>query len=332
MNFLVGGRIVDRWPTYHQNTLKIGKDTGFGTFFPRIWRGRPLLNFSLEGTRPLRPPRFRCPWPFLRYNGSEHSEASTALKSPERLRSPGTGHTPGPGYCRLSGDAGRSPISAVTGWWTSTARWRSRPVTGGGGGGEALAIRLQYQPQSRWLAVRARVSLSAALRTVMVLNRLAADQTPFDTVRRPSHCAPWRSQWVGTNCIRIWRFPDLTRLTRARPKHACLAWFASWRHRSWAAVPSPTSIRLRGSGLGLDDLVSMPRSRRVPPARLGRSSRVWRPACWSRVHLDVRPHDEGVRAATQHSIRRRVIHTNPGCRLRGGAAGGSSIGQFWLSS
>ena len=125
----------------------------------------------------------------------------------------------------------------VTWWWTSTARWRSRPITGGGGG-EALAIRLWYQPQSRWLAIRARVSLSAALRTVMVLNRHAGDQTPFHTVRRPSHCTLWRSQWDGTNCIRIWRFTGLTRLSRARPKYACLGWFAAWRHRSWAGVPT----------------------------------------------------------------------------------------------
>ena len=61
---------------------------------------------------------------------AEHSEASLALKSPERLRRPGTGHTLGPGYCRFSGDAGRSltgdrmvdvyrevTIQADHGWW-----------------------------------------------------------------------------------------------------------------------------------------------------------------------------------------------------------------------
>ena len=57
--FLSGvGRIVGRWPTYPQNTLKIGKGTAFGPFHSRIWRKRPLLNLSLEGTRPLRPPAF----------------------------------------------------------------------------------------------------------------------------------------------------------------------------------------------------------------------------------------------------------------------------------
>ena len=34
----------------------MGKHTGFGPFYSRIWRGCLLQNFSLEGTRPLRPP------------------------------------------------------------------------------------------------------------------------------------------------------------------------------------------------------------------------------------------------------------------------------------
>ena len=54
--FFSGGRIVGRWSTYPQNTLNIRKDTGFGPLYSRIWRGRPLLNFSLEGTRPPVPP------------------------------------------------------------------------------------------------------------------------------------------------------------------------------------------------------------------------------------------------------------------------------------
>ena len=57
-DFLVGGRIVGRWPTYPQNTLKIGICIGFGPLYPRMWRGRPLLIFPLRGTRPLRPPAF----------------------------------------------------------------------------------------------------------------------------------------------------------------------------------------------------------------------------------------------------------------------------------
>ena len=56
--FLSGGRIVGRWLTYPQNTLKIGKGIGFGPLHSRIWGRRRLLNFSLEGTRPLRPPAF----------------------------------------------------------------------------------------------------------------------------------------------------------------------------------------------------------------------------------------------------------------------------------
>ena len=44
-----------------QPTPKIpqkSEDTGFGQFYPRICRGRPLLNFSLEGTRPILPLAF----------------------------------------------------------------------------------------------------------------------------------------------------------------------------------------------------------------------------------------------------------------------------------
>ena len=59
--FLSGGRIVGRWLTYPQNTLKIWKGTGFGPLHSRIWRGSPLLNCSLERTRPLRPSHFRRP-------------------------------------------------------------------------------------------------------------------------------------------------------------------------------------------------------------------------------------------------------------------------------
>ena len=61
-DFRVGGRIVVRWLTYTQNTLKIGKVTGFGPLHFRIWRGRPLLNLPLGGTSPPRPPRFPRPW------------------------------------------------------------------------------------------------------------------------------------------------------------------------------------------------------------------------------------------------------------------------------
>ena len=52
--FSSGGRIVGRWLTYTQNTLKI-EVTGFGILHSRFWKGRPLLNLSLEGTRPLCP-------------------------------------------------------------------------------------------------------------------------------------------------------------------------------------------------------------------------------------------------------------------------------------
>ena len=56
--FLSGeGRIVGRWLTYPQSTLKIGKGTGFGSLHPRIWRGRPLLNLSL-GDASSPPPAF----------------------------------------------------------------------------------------------------------------------------------------------------------------------------------------------------------------------------------------------------------------------------------
>ena len=51
----MGGRIVGKRPTYPQNTPNIGKYTRFGPFYLRIWRGRPLLNFPLRGTRTLRP-------------------------------------------------------------------------------------------------------------------------------------------------------------------------------------------------------------------------------------------------------------------------------------
>ena len=53
--FPSGGRIVGRWLTYTQNTLKIGKVTGFGPLHFRIWRGRPLLNLSLGGRVPPSP-------------------------------------------------------------------------------------------------------------------------------------------------------------------------------------------------------------------------------------------------------------------------------------
>ena len=56
-----GGRIVDRWPTYPKNTLKIGKDTGFGLFSSRIWGDVPS-NFFHCGDASPPSPRFRRPW------------------------------------------------------------------------------------------------------------------------------------------------------------------------------------------------------------------------------------------------------------------------------
>ena len=54
--FLNGGtnrrQVANLSPKYP----KIGKYTGFGPFYSRIWRGRHLLNSPLQGTRPLRPP------------------------------------------------------------------------------------------------------------------------------------------------------------------------------------------------------------------------------------------------------------------------------------
>ena len=53
--FFSGDKSSEVRPTYTQNILKIGKDTGLGPLHSRIGRGRRFLTF-LRGTRPLRPP------------------------------------------------------------------------------------------------------------------------------------------------------------------------------------------------------------------------------------------------------------------------------------
>ena len=54
--FLSGGDESSAvWPTYFQNTLKIGKGAGFDHFILESG-GRPLLTFPLLGTRPPPPP------------------------------------------------------------------------------------------------------------------------------------------------------------------------------------------------------------------------------------------------------------------------------------
>ena len=56
--FLSGGtnrrQVANLPPKYPKSR----KSTGFGPLHSRIWGRRPLLNFSLEMTRPLRPPTF----------------------------------------------------------------------------------------------------------------------------------------------------------------------------------------------------------------------------------------------------------------------------------
>ena len=54
--FLGRGRIVSRWLTYLQNTIKTGKGTGFGPLHSRICRGRPLINLTLGRRVPSVPP------------------------------------------------------------------------------------------------------------------------------------------------------------------------------------------------------------------------------------------------------------------------------------
>ena len=58
----MGGRIVGRWLTYTQNTLKIGKVTAFGPLHFRIWGGESPPKFVTGGTRPPPSLRFRRPW------------------------------------------------------------------------------------------------------------------------------------------------------------------------------------------------------------------------------------------------------------------------------
>ena len=57
-----GGRIVGSVanlpPKYPENRKK----TGLGPLHARIWRGRPLLTFSLLGDASPPSPRCRCPW------------------------------------------------------------------------------------------------------------------------------------------------------------------------------------------------------------------------------------------------------------------------------
>ena len=56
-DFRVGGRIVGRWLTYTQNTLKIGKVTGFGPLYFRFWGGTSPPKFVTGGdASPPSPP------------------------------------------------------------------------------------------------------------------------------------------------------------------------------------------------------------------------------------------------------------------------------------
>ena len=127
--------------------------------------------------------------PSLQRNGAEHIEASMAFEWPERLRRPGTGHTPGPGYCRFSGDAGRIPISdwmvdvyrevtiqADHGWWW----W---------GAGHQVAVKA-LEPLNCGPSTRQSVSGPAHCYGV---EQTCGDQTTLQSGRRTSHCRGDRS-------------------------------------------------------------------------------------------------------------------------------------------
>ena len=88
--FLSGGTNRRQVANLPPNTLKIGKDTGFWPFYSRIWRGRPLLNFSLRGTRALRPPAFDA-HEGNRSHGGEFCREDRAWRVKRRIPGPAVG-------------------------------------------------------------------------------------------------------------------------------------------------------------------------------------------------------------------------------------------------